>query len=57
MELEDCAYPLITKIEYGADPKVIFKDADLVICLGGFPRKVGMERKELLLKNMNIFKE
>lgn len=56
MEIEDCAHPLITKVEYGSDPNIVFKDADLIICVGGFPRKAGMERKELLMKNMNIFK-
>jgi malate dehydrogenase len=57
MELEDCAYPLLDKVEYGFDPKQMFADCDIVICLGGFPRKAGMERKELLQKNCNIFKE
>lgn len=56
MELHDCAFPLLTKISYGSDPLILFKDADLVIFLGGFPRKAGMERKELLSKNVQIFK-
>ena len=35
----------------------MFRDVDIAVFLGGFPRKAGMERKELLQRNMNIFKE
>ena len=56
-ELYDCAYPLLDKIEFGFDPKHMFADCDVIVCLGGFPRKEGMERKELLQRNSNIFKE
>ncbi len=34
-----------------------FTGADVVIMLGAFPRKDGMERKDLLEKNCGIFKE
>ena len=34
----------------------MFKDADVIIFLGGFPRKPGMQRADLLLKNKDIFK-
>jgi malate dehydrogenase len=57
MELKDSAYHLITSITVTSDPKVAFKDADLIVFFGGFPRKEGMERKELISKNTNIFKE
>jgi malate dehydrogenase len=33
----------------------MFKNADFIIFLGGFPRKPGMERKDLLQKNKDIF--
>lgn len=33
----------------------MFKDADIIVFLGGFPRKKGMERKDLLQMNKNIF--
>jgi malate/lactate dehydrogenase len=33
----------------------MFKDADVIVFLGGFPRKKGMERKDLLQMNKNIF--
>ena len=57
MEIQDAAYPLLNSIKFGSDPREIFRDLDIIIFLGGFPRKAGMERKELLQRNMNIFKE
>lgn len=33
----------------------MFKDCDVIVFLGGFPRKKGMERKDLLQMNKNIF--
>jgi len=41
MELEDGAYPLLTKVTYGTDPKALFKEANVVVFIGGFPRKDG----------------
>lgn len=35
----------------------MFKNADVIVFLGGFPRKKGMERKDLLQQNKNIFVE
>ena len=35
----------------------MFKDADVIVFLGGFPRKPGMERKDLLIENAEIFKK
>ena len=57
MELDDCAYPLLKGVVMGSDPKVVFQDIDVGIFVGGFPRKEGMERKELLEINAKIFKE
>ena len=56
MELNDCAFPLLKSTTVTSDPKVAFKEADLIVFFGGFPRKEGMERKELISKNTNIFK-
>lgn len=56
-ELIDCAFTLLDNITITADPRVAFKDVDVVILLGAFPRKAGMERKDLLGKNVNIFRE
>ena len=33
-----------------------FQDADAAFMVGAFPRKEGMERKDLLSKNITIFK-
>lgn len=57
MELEDGAYPLLRQVITTTDPAVAFKDVDIAILVGAFPRKQGMERKELLEKNAGIFKE
>lgn len=57
MEILDGAYPLLNSVSSGSDPKLMFQDADVVILLGGFPRKPGMERKDLLTINGKIFKE
>lgn len=56
MEIDDCAYPLVKSVETGSDPLLMFKDIDVGIFIGGFPRKEGMERKELLQINGNIFR-
>jgi len=41
MELEDGAYPLLKSVSYGSDPKISFKGANVVVFIGGFPRKDG----------------
>jgi len=55
MELEDCAYPLLKGVVITADPQVAFRDADYVLFVGAFPRKEGMERKDLIGQNAKIF--
>jgi len=54
MEIQDCGYDLIENIKYGDNPEDLFKNIDYLVCLGGFPRKPGMERADLLEKNRNI---
>eukprot|EP00762_Andalucia_godoyi_P003906 ANDGO_05694.mRNA.1 Malate dehydrogenase len=56
MEIEDCAYPLVAGVVATDNPEVAFKDIDYGLFLGAFPRKDGMERKDLLEKNCGIFK-
>eukprot|EP00761_Pharyngomonas_kirbyi_P011209 gb/GECH01011234.1/.p1 GENE.gb/GECH01011234.1/~~gb/GECH01011234.1/.p1 ORF type:complete len:374 (+),score=77.12 gb/GECH01011234.1/:1-1122(+) len=56
MELEDSAYSLLNKIVATTDAETAFKDVDIAILVGAFPRKQGMERKDLLQKNGQIFK-
>ena len=55
MELEDCAFPLLAGMIGTDDPEVAFKDADYALLVGAMPRGPGMERKDLLLKNAEIF--
>jgi malate dehydrogenase len=57
MELEDCAFPLLTGMVGTDDPRVAFKDADIALLVGARPRGPGMERKDLLLENAKIFTE
>ena len=55
MELDDCAYPLVSDIVATDDPKVAFKDAEIALLVGARPRGPGMERKDLLEANGAIF--
>jgi malate dehydrogenase len=55
MELEDCAYPLLEGIVSSDDPKSAFKDANIALLVGARPRSKGMERKDLLEANAQIF--
>jgi malate dehydrogenase len=57
MELQDCAYPLLVGIVPTVDVNVAFKDVDIVLFVGAFPRLKGMERKDLIAKNASIFSE
>jgi malate dehydrogenase len=55
MELEDCAFPLLVGMEAHADPMTAFKDTDYALLVGARPRGPGMERKDLLSANAQIF--
>jgi len=55
MEIEDLAYPLVAGVLASTDPDEAFKDVDYAIFLGAFPRKEGMERKDVMEKNIGIF--
>ncbi|NOQ14693.1 MAG: malate dehydrogenase [Methyloprofundus sp.] len=57
MELNDCAYPLLSKVILTDDPKVAFKEVDYAFLVGARPRGPGMKRKDLLESNANIFSE
>ena len=54
MEIEDCAFPLVSKIIQTDDPNIAFKDADFCILVGARPRGPGMERSDLLESNDKI---
>jgi malate dehydrogenase len=55
MELEDCAFPLVKGIIASSDVNVGFEDIDYAMLVGAKPRGKGMERKDLLLGNAEIF--
>ncbi|MDO8844678.1 MAG: malate dehydrogenase [Methylicorpusculum sp.] len=55
MELNDCAFPLLHKVEVSDNPEVAFKQADYVFLVGATPRGPGMERSDLLTANAEIF--
>src|SRR5512138_452000 len=55
MELNDCAFPTLNKVVATDDAKVAFKDCDVAMLVGARPRGPGMERKDLLLANAQIF--
>ncbi len=55
MELEDCAFPLLSGVVCTDDPNVGFKDSDYALLVGARPRGPGMERKDLLEANAAIF--
>ncbi|MFC3534010.1 malate dehydrogenase [Vogesella facilis] len=55
MELEDCAFPLLAGMVATDDPEVAFKDVQVALLVGARPRSKGMERKDLLAANAEIF--
>ncbi|MDB6000818.1 MAG: malate dehydrogenase [Rhizobacter sp.] len=55
MELDDCAFPLLAGIEAHSDPMTAFKNTDYALLVGARPRGPGMERKDLLSANAQIF--
>ena len=57
LELTDCNYENLLSISTHTDPNEAFKDCDVIVFIGGFPRKPGMERKDLLKINSKIFTE
>ena len=55
MEINDCAFPTLNKIVATDDARVAFKDCHAALLVGARPRGPGMERKDLLLANAQIF--
>lgn len=56
MELLDCALPLLADVVITSDARAAFTGADVAVMCGAFPRKEGMERKDLLTTNAGIFR-
>src|SRR5438552_1677140 len=55
MELDDCSFPALQDVVVTDDPSQAFRDCNWALLVGSFPRKAGMERKELLGINGKIF--
>ena len=55
MELDDCAFPTLAKVEIGEDPNKVFDGVNLAMLVGARPRTAGMERGDLLSANGAIF--
>lgn len=55
MELDDCAFPLLSDIRTSSDLEEGFRDSNWALLVGSVPRKAGMERGDLLNINGKIF--
>lgn len=55
MELDDCAFPLLSELVLTSDRDQAFDGASWALLLGAMPRKAGMERGDLLAANAGIF--
>jgi malate dehydrogenase len=55
MELADCAFPTLNSVVATDDARVAFRDCNVALLVGARPRGPGMERKDLLLANAQIF--
>ena len=55
MELPDCAFRTLGRVVATDDARVAFRDCQLALLVGARPRGPGMERKDLLLANAQIF--
>jgi malate dehydrogenase len=56
MELDDCAFPLLSGIDIFDDAKQAFDGVNVALLVGARPRTKGMERADLLEANGGIFK-
>ncbi len=56
MEIEDCAFPLVSGCIVSDDAGEAFRDAEYALLVGASPRGPGMERSDLLAANGGIFK-
>nr|QKY15196.1 NAD-dependent malate dehydrogenase (MDH) [Polytomella parva] len=57
MELIDGAYPLLEGVVISTDVKTACQDVDIAIMVGGYPRRAGEERKDVMAKNVSIYAE
>jgi malate dehydrogenase len=56
MELDDCAFPLLSGIDITDSPTAAFDGVNVALLVGARPRTAGMERGDLLSANGGIFK-
>jgi malate dehydrogenase len=56
MELDDCAFPLLARVDITDDPAFAFDGVQVALLVGARPRTKGMERGDLLEANGGIFK-
>jgi malate dehydrogenase len=56
MEIDDCAFPLLSGIDITADARAAFDGTNVALLVGARPRTKGMERGDLLSANGGIFK-
>ncbi|GER56146.1 malate dehydrogenase [Striga asiatica] len=56
MELVDAAFPLLKGVIATTDPVEACTGVNVAVMVGGFPRKEGMERKDVMSKNVSIYK-
>src|SRR3954466_6864349 len=57
MELEDCAFPTLQSIAVTDDENQAFDGCNFALLVGAAPRGPGMEGKDLLMKNAQIFQK
>ncbi len=55
LELQDCAFPLLSNTVIGDNPEQVFDGVNLALLVGARPRTKGMERADLLSANGAIF--
>ncbi|KAK1379801.1 malate dehydrogenase [Heracleum sosnowskyi] len=56
MELIDAAFPLLKGVVATTDVVEACTGVNYAVMVGGFPRKEGMERKDVMTKNVSIYK-
>ncbi|KAJ4955751.1 hypothetical protein NE237_012534 [Protea cynaroides] len=57
MELIDSAFPLLKGVVATTNAMEACEDVDIAIMVGGYPRKEGMERKDVMSENVSIYKD
>jgi malate dehydrogenase len=57
MELDDCAFPTLQSIVVTDDEHKAFDGCNYALLVGAAPRTAGIERKDLLVKNAQIFQK